>query len=264
MMFFLLIACALAAPTCVLDSSFILTITGNHDTFERCDNVANVENAVEVKLVNIKKLGNNAFQNFKKIAKFDFGNELEEIGDQAFENIEKSANSEFYLTIPGTVKKIGNNVFKNSKGVNILDIVGNKELVIGDQFFENGNNLLSVTIKGDIKSIGNNAFKNANQCRKLDIKGGIEKVGSQFFENASSLKEVTIEGTIKEMGDNPFKNLNSIEKFTYKGDEVKCPNKLQPNWKKDAKVDIKKPICGFSGAFKTTILLVALIFFFLF
>lgn len=80
---------------------------------------------------------------------------------------------------------------------------------IGDNAFNNGNNITSVTIPNTVKSIGNKAFYYNSFLSSVTLSNTLESIGDSAFMN-TSVTSIAIPSSVKTLGKSVFENCISL------------------------------------------------------
>jgi len=124
----------------------------------------------------LRRIGQEAFANCKRLKGIKMPEELEYLGQKAFEN----CLALMYVILPGSLKKLPNRTFS---GCMMLKYV---------QFSESG-----------LKEIGDNCFINCYHLESIKIPSSVTKMGKAFCD-CWSLKKVVIKSTAIDVNRNAF------------------------------------------------------------
>ena len=88
---------------------------------------------------------------------------------------------------------------------------GKKVISIDDSAFK-GTDITSVVIGDNVKSIGNNVFQNCEQLQSVDMGSSLETMGNMAFAGCTSLNSVKFSPVLNDMGHMTFGNIeNNVE-----------------------------------------------------
>ena len=181
----------------------------------------------------VKKIGDMAFYNCKKLYSVAIGTGVKTIGEKAFSgcvelesinlrNTKTLGDMAFYgctklnwVDCGTALKSIGARAFWNSKSLDYLKFSTTLE-TIGDYAFANCELLPSPVFPDSLKAIGTSAFSNCIAFEALTFGSGELTIGAYAFENCILLTEVTIPQNVTYIGRNAFafREPNSTE-FTH-------------------------------------------------
>lgn len=201
--------------------------------FSRCNKLSSVliPNDVEA-------IGESAFFECNGITNLNLPNNLISIGNRAFQG----CSSLISIIIPNGVTSIGLGAFngcanlesivvdaKNQKydsreGCNaIIEKATNTLLfgcnttripssvtTIGQNAFNNYNNMTNINIPIGVKAIGEGAFRYCSSLTSVIIPEGVTSIHDYTFDGCSSLTEVTIPNSVTSMGSASFQNCKSL------------------------------------------------------
>ena len=180
----------------------------------------------------ISKIGSNAFDGNKSLAKVNLSENLTSIGSEAFKNCTKlttinfsseknltaidrnafySCNSLTSISLPEGLTSLGSGVFGDCtklRTVNIPATLGNSLTSCNyNDPFRGCSSLSNVTFGSDIKYIPNNLFAQSG-LQEITIPDTVTKIGSEAFKNCIKLTTITI------LNDNLF----AIDNNAFDGD----------------------------------------------
>lgn len=79
------------------------------------------------------------------------------------------------------------------------EINSKKVTMIGDEAFENKENIKTVIISANVESIGEEAFRYCKNITEVNIPDSVKKIGRGAFSGCSSLKNVTLSKNLEEL-----------------------------------------------------------------
>lgn len=115
------------------------------------------------------------------------------IGDNAFQNGKRLTG----VTIPSSVTSIGNYAFRNCSGLTSVT-VPSSVTSIGSWAFYGCSGLTSITIPSGVTSIGSSAFRNCSGLTSITIPSSVTSINSYAFQDCSSLASINYSGTIEQ------------------------------------------------------------------
>jgi len=104
---------------------------------------------------------------------------------------------------------IGNNAFQNCNQLTSITIP-NIVTSIGGTAFYGCTLLASITIPNSVTSIGNYAFQNCNKLESITIPDGVNKINHAAFYNCTSLTSITIPNSVTSIGNYAFANCTKL------------------------------------------------------
>ena len=147
----------------------------------------------------VKKIGQSAFQNCKRLRSVRIPNSVVSVGQNAFYNCSGLTS----VTIPNSVTSIGEAAFRGCSGLTSITIP-NSVTSIGEYVFYNCSGLTSVTIPNSVTFIGLCAFAYCSGLTSVTIPNSVTFIDNHAFQFCSGLTSITIgSGTIT-IGDQVF------------------------------------------------------------
>ena len=146
----------------------------------------------EIKLDNIKSIGNGAFKECESLKCVILPEGLESLGSSAFEN----CTSLEYAYIPDNFKEIPGCLFRECKSLKTIVLPASIESIEGHAFA--GTPLEYVNIPDSVKSIGACAFS-SNSLTSVVIPASVKSIDTMAF-TSETLKYISIEGTDVDLG----------------------------------------------------------------
>ena len=161
----------------------------------------------------LKKIGDLAFSDCRKLTEINLPEGLETIGECAFE---WSGLKE--IVIPSSVTLIKKKAFKNCVYLaNVIIKKDSKLEIIGDASFHSCKRLKSISsIPDSVKEVGKCAFSHCNRLRSIVLGRGIKFIPKDFVRVCYALTSVIIKGDIE-----------GVEKDAFRGvpiEEIEIPN----------------------------------------
>lgn len=179
----------------------------------------------------VTSIGNNAFDENKKLTKVVISDSVTDIGDYAFSNCEKLVN----VVMSKNLKSIGECAFENCHSLTSIEIPDSVTKIENATFCE-CKMLASIVMPKTLKSIGDGAFcccsftgielPNSVTSIGEDAFCGCEKlvsvvmpkaltsIGNYAFECCSSLTSIEIPDSVKEIGESAFTDCSNLENVT--------------------------------------------------
>ena len=157
----------------------------------------------------ITKIGNNVFQNCKKLTSITIPNSVTKIGDSAFNGCIALES----IAIPNSVTDIGWSVFYGCKALKSI-IIPNSVTDIGWTVFYDCTALESVTMSDNVTSIGNYTFQNCSSLTSIIIPSKVTDIGNQAFSGCSKLRSVIILDGVTSISGMAFKGCTALESVT--------------------------------------------------
>ena len=120
------------------------------------------------------------------------------------------------VTINGieySVTSIGENAFENCDNLQSVTIP-NSVTNIDDEAFRRCTSLQSVTIPESVTSIGNGAFAECSSLQSVTIPNSVTKIGYQTFHSCEKLKSITIPESVTNIDDEAFCRCTSLQSVT--------------------------------------------------
>ena len=180
----------------------------------------------------LKKIGNNAFENCDNLSKIVLPENVESVGEKAFYHCDLLEN----VKLNNKLNSLNSNVFcscKNLKQIEFLEgltfigdgAFGNcyelQEIVlpktvqkIGVEAFYNCDSLINVNMQNNVVSIGKSAFYDCESLNQIVLSTGIKKIPNEAFRGCSSLEFIILPYQVETIEDNAFKNCTKLRKIT--------------------------------------------------
>lgn len=161
--------------------------------------------ATSITIQGIKKIPDRLFYNDRRLKKFIFDDEVEEIGKLSFHACTNLTD----VTLGKNVKKIDDEAFSLSTGLtNITFNDGLEE--IGRQAFQGCTNLKELTLSPSLKNLGTEAFMKCSGLTKVAFNDGLEEISDSAFFDCNNITEISIGTGLKKIGDAVFFNCYSL------------------------------------------------------
>lgn len=181
----------------------VLTISGTGDMVNYYLDKSPFYNNEVIEKVIIEKgvtsIGNNSFDQCKKLTSINIPYGIKTIGYNAFSYCEDLKN----IAIPSTVTKIGSNAFSSCSSITDLVLPKGIEYIY-DRTFDGCSSLTSITIPEGVKSIGEFAFYRCKNLTSVNIPNSVTGIGQNCFCGCESLASVELS-----------ESLTSISKWTF-------------------------------------------------
>lgn len=145
----------------------------------------------------VKRIGNEAFKECKKLETLTLSEGLEEIGDSAFLSCESLKG----LALPDSVVKIGDKAFDGCAAMETLTISKGLTEIPGQAFA--GCGIKKLVVPDNITKIGNYAFADCDKLTTASLPDGVA-FGDHLFSGCSSLQSVTLPKDISGIPDSMF------------------------------------------------------------
>ena len=139
------------------------------------------------------EIGDYAFYNTATLSQITFPQNLNSIGAYAF-----AQTGIKDIVIPSSVSSISNNAFEASK-VQTLNL-GSGSLTLGNEVFENCQNLKKVTVGHGVETIPSSCFNNCASLQEVSLESGIQTISDKAFAGCTSLESISIPNTVKQIG----------------------------------------------------------------
>jgi len=159
----------------------------------------------------VKKIGNNAFENCRSLNDIKLPNSINFVGDDAFSNCIKLTNitlsknlvdlgayafaactSLESITLPSTLSTINEFTFTGClKLTSVTFSEGSIVSEIGERAFSGCSTLSSVMLPNSVTKIGAKAFRDCTNLVSINIPENVTLIGERAFENCINLSIVT-------------------------------------------------------------------------
>ena len=190
----------------------VLTISGTGDMVNYYLEKSPFYNNEVIEKVIIEKgvtsIGNNSFDQCKKITSINIPYGIKTIGYNAFSHCEDLKN----IAIPSTVTKIGSNAFSSCSSITDLVLPKGIEYIY-DRTFDGCSSLTSITIPEGVKSIGEFAFYGCKNLTSVNIPNSVTGIGPNCFWGCESLASVELSESLTSISKWAFadcKNLTDV------------------------------------------------------
>lgn len=190
----------------------VLTISGTGDMVNYYLGKSPFYNNEVIEKVIIEKgvtsIGNNSFDQCKKITSINIPYGIKTIGYNAFSHCEDLKN----IAIPSTVTKIGSNAFSSCSSITDLVLPKGIEYIY-DRTFDGCSSLTSITIPEGVKSIGEFAFYGCKNLTSVNIPNSVTGIGPNCFWGCESLASVELSESLTSISKWAFadcKNLTDV------------------------------------------------------
>lgn len=192
--------------------------------FQDCKQLVKINNLDKTQVKIIKP---STFQGCVELKNVSFPSKLLSIGDNAFNNAKKLERLDLSNT---DINTFGNNAFQDTTILKTIDLPNNKDTltVIGSgAFLNSGITRLAkksapagsevITLPATVGKLGNGAFANS-QIKSFDMSAvtstTLTTLPADFFYNATKLVTVKLPNAIKVIGENAFKNATMLKTVT--------------------------------------------------
>ena len=180
----------------------------------------------------VKKIGDRAFQNCKKLATVTFGQGLETIGEYAFEGSGISGE----LTFPDSLKRIKDYAFSNCLGITEIDLPeGNATIEYAAFTGDTGVQKIKIPLSEiQFDKLNNGGYWIFTQYNKYKLETIVlgtapnENSMSLFANSLAGLKTIVIGTGVSEINNDAFQNAKSIQSALYPSD-LNIKNDYQSN-----------------------------------
>lgn len=140
----------------------------------------------------VTELGQDCFEDNKKIEYIYLPNTIEAIGESSFSRAENLRE----ISIPSSVKKIGPRCFNNAKHLEKVVLPeGLEEL---EEFcFRGAENLREIIIPSSVRKLGPGCFGLAKNLQKIKLSEGLVEIGVSCFYQTENLKEIELPSSLR-------------------------------------------------------------------
>lgn len=162
------------------------------------------------KSLELKIIGDYAFDQAANIKTINLGNKLISLGRYAF----SETASLVEINIPNTLEVINKFTFLRSN-INYLNIEEESNLSLIDDSSFKDSKLVRITLPNSLIKLGIDAFMNTSQLESINLPSSIEFIGSQIFTN-SAINEVVIDNdfSLERFSSSMFSNTYNLKDFT--------------------------------------------------
>ena len=157
----------------------------------------------------IKRIGNNAFENCNNVVDFSLPGKLEEIGVAAFQHCDSLKKIE----IPDSVKILGNNCFSGCQDLIAVKLPSGLKN-ISDYVFLECWSLTTISLPSAIESIGEEAFGGCKSLETINLPSGLESIGNYAFGSCTNLTTITLPSSLESIGNSAFYNCTNLTTIT--------------------------------------------------
>lgn len=180
---------------------------------------------------NVRKIGENAFENCDKIKKVILPDGLTEIGGYAFRNCASLVS----IKIPDSLVKIGPWAFRGCEKLESMRLPNNISIIDDCVFAEcsslksvemsnrvseirafafNGcKNLESIWLPNTVKQIGKYAFSGCEKLKTVLVPDGVSTINERTFAGCTNLIDIELPKTLKTIGQFAFRKCTSLKKI---------------------------------------------------
>ena len=189
--------------------------------FYRCNSLETV------KLSGVKTIGQNAFDNCRKLTSVELSENLTIIESGAFESCVALKN----IDIPNKVTELNDNTFANCTSLKNVSI-GSGCTSISSTAFLNANVIEKITVAGDNANYSSvdgallNKEKTSivlypkSKSGEFVIPDTVTSIADDAFDNAPKLTKVTIGENVKSVGTGAFRNCDSLATVIFKDSDT--------------------------------------------
>ena len=114
------------------------------------------------------------------------------------------------IKIPEGVTSIGNNAFQNNQDLTGIELPDSLTSIGVDAFF-GCRNLKSITIPDGVTGIGEHAFAGCISLTSITIPNSVTSIGKLAFAGCSSLMNISIPDSVTSIGADAFKGCDKLE-----------------------------------------------------
>ena len=194
-------------------SALTTLIISDNATLDASFTVGNTYAKEALETVKIGKgvIGDNAFNNCKKLTTVELGNGVTSIGKRAFLNCTQLPS----ITIgDGVTSSIGASAFSGCTALTNANIGSG---AIGATAFQDCSRLDNVTLGDGVTSIGTNAFLRCTALTSISIGSNVKTIENFAFSSCTTLQEVTIPAA-ETLGRSIFNAASALRKVTFGND----------------------------------------------
>lgn len=182
----------------------------------------------------LKKIGDKAFYNCRKLSEIIIPNTVTNIGKEAFAFCEmlltvnlpdglKSIENGLFnycinlrnFTFPQGLEYIGSSAFKYCYSLKDVIIPSGINRINNSSFAESG--VKNLTIPDTVTSIGNSAFYNCDRLIDLTLPNSVVTIEKDAFFECSNLENITIPSSVDSVGNYAFDNCIKLNNVYYTG-----------------------------------------------
>lgn len=163
----------------------------------------------EGRMYKVTAIGENAFENNKKLTSVEIPGSVISIGHSAF----YYCGSLTSVTIPNSVTTIGEFAFCNCSSLGSVTIPASVT-TIGRFAFQDCSSLGSVTIPNSVTTLGSSAFEGCSGLTSVDIPSSLTMLNKSVFEGCTGLTSVTIPNSVTTIGHSAFARCTGLTSIT--------------------------------------------------
>ena len=156
-----------------------------------------------------KKIGAEAFSNFKNLEEVIIPESVEEIEYSAFYNCEKLKN----ITLPTKLKEIEDEVFFGCASL-VSIVVPSDVNYIGNYAFGNCSSLVEVELNEGLTTIYEWAFSGCCSLKKINLPLSLTRINSDAFSGCEKLEEITLPEGLLYLENSAFSECTSLKEIT--------------------------------------------------
>lgn len=120
-----------------------------------------------------------------------------------------------FYAVPVSVVNISDYAFYDADFEKV--IIDKNVATIGEDAFNNCDNLRNITIPGNVKEIGGCAFLNNPNLKTVTIEPGVEYIGASAFSNCINLTDLKLSAGITYIDEGVFEECSKLSNVTFNG-----------------------------------------------
>ena len=263
-----------------------ITVSKDNPNFYSVDNYNVIIETSSKKLVvgcnnskipsGVLSIGDNAFQNCNEISQIEIPDSVTSIGNSIFEGCNNlktitvsSNNPQYYSVdsynviietsskklvvgcnnskIPSGVLSIGDNAFQNCNEISQIEIP-DSVITIGESAFRYCSGLSQITIPNSVTEIGGMAFYGCSGLSQVTISNSVTSIGSFAFYGCSRLSQITIPDSVKSIGKGAFAYCIKLTEFIIPNSVTSIEDEIFSNCKSLKQITIPNGVTSIGGS----------------